>query len=617
MRNKAVLAWIFCQFLLILAFFDKNWQSMAQHSLKPLSNQILAYTDGACRGNGVADNAKGGFGAVLIFPSGEQLDICGGEIGTTNNRMELLGVIVALENSPADVPIQIWSDSSYVIKGITEWIDGWKRKNWAKVKNVDLWQRLDHAREHRQIDWQWVKGHAGHDGNEYADQLANQGIDNLPQKNFEKILKNTATNMTNQANNLANQQNDPQHFDNAPPFEPLPDSYYQAQFEHYEQNQDDLNLQDIDSQDDFLLNMLDDEPSNIETKAGNEFSNNKILTNSTKNNPSPTNDLANSDEKPKKKKADKGNKTEKKGKNDKSEKDDTGITFFEPSALAERFYPFVKDNHFVAQDETLIAQRPEFDGNTQTFNPTFVPLLPIAKHHGMANRQLILDTETTGFDAQGDDRIVEVGVVELINRKFTGEKLHVYINPLRNMGEDVIRVHGIHSEFLADMPTFEQVGKSIYDFLQGAELIAHNANFDISFLQAEFARIGLADFEQTVSVVDSLAIAKQLYAGQRNTLDALVKRLDVGKQDRTFHGALLDAEILAEVYLAMTGGQVSLGIDDGDMGIGGNHEHQRFDGVAVRRFLATADSETAHQNWLNALKDQHPALAENWQLNDA
>lgn len=594
---------------------------MAQHSLKPLSNQILAYTDGACRGNGVADNAKGGFGAVLIFPSGEQLDICGGEIGTTNNRMELLGVIVALENSPADVPIQIWSDSSYVIKGITEWIDGWKRKNWAKVKNVDLWQRLDHAREHRQIDWQWVKGHAGHDGNEYADQLANQGIDNLPQKNFEKILKNTATNMTNQANNLANnlanQQNDPQHFDNAPPFEPLPDSYYQAQFEHYEQNQDDLNLQDIDSQDDFLLNMLDDEPSNIETKVGNEFSNNKILTNSTKNNPSPTNDLANSDEKPKKKKADKDNKADKKGKNDKSEKDETGVTFFEPSALAERFYPFVKDNHFVAQDETLIVQRPEFDGNTQTFNPTFVPLLPIAKHHGMANRQLILDTETTGFDAQGDDRIVEVGVVELINRKFTGEKLHVYINPLRNMGEDVIRVHGIHSEFLADMPTFEQVGQSIYDFLQGAELIAHNANFDISFLQAEFARIGLADFEQTVSVVDSLAIAKQLYAGQRNTLDALVKRLDVGKQDRTFHGALLDAEILAEVYLAMTGGQVSLGIDDGDMGIGDNHEHQRFDGVAVGRFLATADSETAHQNWLNALKDQHPALAENWQLNDA
>lgn len=590
---------------------------MAQHSLKPLSNQILAYTDGACRGNGVADNAKGGFGAVLIFPSGEQLDICGGEIGTTNNRMELLGVIVALESSPADVPIQIWSDSSYVIKGITEWIDGWKRKNWAKVKNVDLWQRLDHAREHRQIDWQWVKGHAGHDGNEYADQLANHGIDNLPQKNFEKILKNTATNMTNQANNLANQQNDPQHFGNAPPFEPLPDSYYQAQFEHYEQNQDDLNLQDIDSQDDFLLTMLDDEPSNIETKAGNEFSNNKILTNSTENNPSPTNDLANSDEKPKKKKADKDNKADKKGKNDKSEKDDTGVTFFEPSALAERFYPFVKDNHFIGQDETLIAQRPEFNGNTQTFNPTFVPLLPIAKHHGMANRQLILDTETTGFDAQGDDRIVEVGVVELINRKFTGEKLHVYINPLRNMGEDVIRVHGIHSEFLADMPTFEQVGKSIYDFLQGAELIAHNANFDISFLQAEFARIGLADFEQTVSVVDSLAIAKQLYAGQRNTLDALVKRLGVGKQDRTFHGALLDAEILAEVYLAMTGGQVSLGIDDGDMGIGGNHEHQRFDGVAVRRFLATADSETAHQNWLNALKDQHPALAENWQLNDA
>lgn len=153
---------------------------MSAHALQPLANRVLAYSDGACRGNGVADNAKGGFGTVIVLPTGEQIDICGGELATTNNRMELLGAISALEHSPKEIPIQIWSDSSYVIKGITEWIDGWKRKNWKNVKNVDLWQRLDQATRGRIIDWQWVKGHAGHDGNEYADKLANRGIDNLP-----------------------------------------------------------------------------------------------------------------------------------------------------------------------------------------------------------------------------------------------------------------------------------------------------------------------------------------------------------------------------------------------------------------------------------------------------
>ncbi|ELA08929.1 DNA polymerase III subunit epsilon [Moraxella macacae 0408225] len=577
----------------ILAFFNKNWQSMTQHSLQSLPNQVIAYTDGACRGNGKANNAKGGFGAVVIFPNGEQLDICGGEVGTTNNRMELLGVIMALENSPANLPIQIYSDSSYVIKGITQWITGWKSKNWAKVKNVDLWQRLDLACQQRQIDWQWVKGHAGHTGNEYADQLANQGIDNLPYTNFNKTLKNMTTNTTYPPNTVQDFDN----FDNlnhAPNFDELPDSCYQEQF--YEHN----SQPDLDDHDgDFLLNMLDDDSSTSNP------------TNQTTNKTPPTDNLTTHDEATKqttKQKADKP----------KSEKNcDNGVVFTKPATLAEHFYPFVNNKGaFIAQDESLIAQRPEFDGNTKTQNLSFIPLLPIAKHQNAANRQLVLDTETTGFDAQGDDRIVEIGVVELINRKPTGEKLHVYINPLRDMDEEVIRVHGIHSEFLAQMPTFAQVGKSVYDFLQGAELIAHNANFDVSFLQAEFARIGLADFEQTISVVDSLAIAKQMYAGQRNTLDALVKRLDVGKKDRTFHGALLDAEILAEVYLAMTGGQVSLGIDDGDMGIGGRYEHRRFDGYTVGRFVANAQNNNAHLDWLHALKDKHPALAEKWQNAD-
>ena len=158
---------------------------MSNHALTPLVGRTLAYTDGACRGN----PGKGGFGAVVILPTGEQIDICGGEAHTTNNRMELMGAIAALENSPKALPIQIWSDSSYVIKGISEWLAGWKKKHWKNVKNVELWQRLDGLCKQRQIDWQWVKGHAGHDGNEYADKLANQGIDQLP-KSFNKVIKN-------------------------------------------------------------------------------------------------------------------------------------------------------------------------------------------------------------------------------------------------------------------------------------------------------------------------------------------------------------------------------------------------------------------------------------------
>lgn len=271
-----------------------------------------------------------------------------------------------------------------------------------------------------------------------------------------------------------------------------------------------------------------------------------------------------------------------------------------------------QDSHgiYVAQSDDLIAKRPEFNGDTQTLN-VFIPLLPLAKNHNVSNRQLIMDTETTGFEATGGDRIIEIGIVELINRKPTGEKLHVYINPNKEMDEDVIRVHGITNAFLADKPTFEQIGQAVYDFMLGAELVAHNAPFDMSFLVAEFNRLGLTEFANLVTVTDSLVIAKQQYAGQRNTLDALVKRLNVGKQDRTFHGALLDAEILAEVYLAMTGGQVSLGIDDSIGGILGTGEHQHFS-MPVARFLADTATEQAHLAWITDLKDQHPALLERW-----
>ena len=175
-----------------------------------------------------------------------------------------------------------------------------------------------------------------------------------------------------------------------------------------------------------------------------------------------------------------------------------------------------------------------------------------------------MDTETTGFDAQGGDRIVEVGIVELVGRKFTGNILHVYLNPEKTMDDEVIRVHGISNAFVSDKPKFAEVAQLIYEFMADSEIIAHNANFDMNFLNMEFDRAGLSDFSERVQVTDSLAIAKQLYPGQKNTLDALVKRLGVGKKDRTFHGALLDSEILAEVYLAMTGGQIAMAIDNHD-----------------------------------------------------
>ncbi len=202
----------------------------------------------------------------------------------------------------------------------------------------------------------------------------------------------------------------------------------------------------------------------------------------------------------------------------------------------------------------------EFDGDTSRANPYFKPLLPHPINKGKANRQLIMDTETTGFEYNNGDRIIEIGIVELVGRKFTGEKLHVYINPNRNepMSEEVLRVHGITDEFLADKPTFDKIAQQVYDFMIGAEVIAHNATFDMNFLNMEFAKVGLKDFARKVKVTDTLAIAKEKYIGQRNSLDALVRRLNVGKQDRSFHGALLDSEILAEVYLAMTGGQVTL-----------------------------------------------------------
>jgi DNA polymerase III subunit epsilon len=174
-------------------------------------------------------------------------------------------------------------------------------------------------------------------------------------------------------------------------------------------------------------------------------------------------------------------------------------------------------------------------------------------------RQVFLDTETTGLSAQNGDRIIELGCVEMVNRRLTGNNLHLYFNPERDSHEDALRIHGITSEFLKDKPKFETLATHILEYLQGAEILIHNASFDMGFLNKEFERADLPSFASQVGkVVDTVAMAKSLFPGKRNSLDALCDRLGVDRSTRQLHGALLDAQLLADVYLQLTRGQNSL-----------------------------------------------------------
>jgi len=174
-------------------------------------------------------------------------------------------------------------------------------------------------------------------------------------------------------------------------------------------------------------------------------------------------------------------------------------------------------------------------------------------------RQIVLDTETTGLSAEGGDRIIELGCVELYARKLTGNNLHFYFNPERDSHEDALKVHGISNEFLRDKPKFAQLADEILAYVQDAEIIIHNAAFDIGFLNKEFERVGKPPFKSHVSgVIDTLVMAKEMFPGKRNSLDALCDRLEVDNSGRTLHGALLDAELLADVYINMTRGQDAL-----------------------------------------------------------
>lgn len=234
-------------------------------------------------------------------------------------------------------------------------------------------------------------------------------------------------------------------------------------------------------------------------------------------------------------------------------------------------------------------------------------------------RQIILDTETTGIEVNAGHRVIEVGAVELADRKLTGRHLHEYLQPDRAIDPGAQDVHGISLEFLADKPPFAAIAEQLFDYIEGAELIMHNASFDVGFLNAEFGRLAAVEFpriaarmgragkhcrgaiERICTITDSLALARQKHPGQRNSLDALCRRYEVDNSSRQLHGALLDAEILADVYLRMTGGQTALfgGAEPGEAG-----------GAALAAWTAPADlvviepgteELAAHQAFLDVL----------------
>ena len=546
----------------------------ANNAINPLAakaDTTVAYTDGACKGNPGA----GGWGAHLIFSDGRTQDVYGGDKETTNNRMELMGAIQALTHSSHEQKLEIWTDSSYVKKGITEWIEGWKKRAWKTankkpVANQDLWQRLDELCQQRDVDWHWVKGHAGHAGNEKADELANLGVTSRS----EALIIDAQDNTKKKEQLTANKK--PSSSDDWLNFDPL--GFDMMDDEPEEEADQELDKTQLDEK--VLENRMSDDHHIDKSDIDALVNNNDIIDTSyaqvTARNPTSNTDIPE-------------------------------VQTFMTDTTMNPNMSDIDTNLAVSKAADRATETPKFDGDTSRANPYFVPLLPKPIHRHESDRQLIMDTETTGLDPLKGDRIIEVGIVEMIGRKFTGEKLHVYINPQRGMDEEVIRIHGISEAFLTDKPTFDQVAQSLYDFMDGAEVIAHNASFDMNFLNMEFAKVGMSDFAERVKVTDSLVMAKQQYPGQKNTLDALVRRLAVGKQDRTFHGALLDSEILAEVYRAMTGGQVTLGIEDDTQADGGHTAHASFASLAAL-LLESSTDERANQSWYTSLADDYPEL---------
>lgn len=214
-------------------------------------------------------------------------------------------------------------------------------------------------------------------------------------------------------------------------------------------------------------------------------------------------------------------------------------------------------------------------------------------------RQVVLDTETTGLDFRLGDRVIEIGCVELLNRKLTGQRFHRYINPEREVEAGALAVHGLSTEFLQDKPRFGEIADEFLDFIRGAELVIHNAAFDVGFLNNELVLQREASLEQAcLGVVDTLKMARELHPGRRNSLDALCERYAIDNSSRTLHGALLDAELLAEVYLAMTRGQESLLMEMDAIAPSGLHTGLAAQHLSLRVVRASAVELAEHERIL-------------------
>lgn len=213
-------------------------------------------------------------------------------------------------------------------------------------------------------------------------------------------------------------------------------------------------------------------------------------------------------------------------------------------------------------------------------------------------RQIFLDTETTGLSADKGDRIIEIGCVEMVNRKLTGNNWHHYLNPDRDSHEEALKVHGITTEFLQDKPRFETLVNDFLEYVQDAQIIIHNATFDVGFLNAELARLGRPAFPQHVDgVVDTWTMAKEMFPGKRNGLNGLCDRFEIDRSSRTLHGALLDAELLAEVYIHLTRGQDALQMDAGTAQESGAANSTKADWSGIHLpVLAASEAEIAAHN---------------------
>lgn len=226
-------------------------------------------------------------------------------------------------------------------------------------------------------------------------------------------------------------------------------------------------------------------------------------------------------------------------------------------------------------------------------------------------RQIVLDTETTGLNPKKGDKIVEIGCIEMVDRKLTGKHYHVYLNPERDIPEEVVAVHGITNEQVKDSPKFRDVAEELWVFLEGAELVIHNAAFDMGFLNAEYEQFAkeqgesFQKLETACSVLDTLKVAREKHPGSKVSLDALCKRYGIDNSHRTLHGALLDSEILADVYLMLTGGQTDLMLDDDEEGDANEANIDLSALAAVEGELKTvhpnAEEQDAHQKFIELL----------------